>query len=209
MVVRYLAASRAALGRLPTLDHVVVERFFDDTGGMQLIVHAPFGGRINRALGPGAAQAVLRVVRFRAAGGGQRRRRAAVARPPAQLPARLGAPFPVVGQRGAGAAPGGAVVAHVRRPLAVEPQPGADRAALPGRPQEPGAHPAHGGRRPDGGGVPGPGRLPGERHRTDRDPRPPARPPDDARLPATRRWMSPACAPWSTGWRVGGRGDLP
>ena len=51
MVVRYLAASRVALGRLPTLDHVVVERFFDDTGGMQLIVHAPFGGRINRALG--------------------------------------------------------------------------------------------------------------------------------------------------------------
>jgi ATP-dependent Lhr-like helicase len=51
MVVQYLAASRAALGRLPTLDHIVLERFFDDTGGMQLIVHAPFGGRINRALG--------------------------------------------------------------------------------------------------------------------------------------------------------------
>jgi ATP-dependent helicase Lhr and Lhr-like helicase len=51
IVVRYLAVSRAALGRLPTLDHIVVERFFDDTGGMQLIVHAPFGGRVNRAFG--------------------------------------------------------------------------------------------------------------------------------------------------------------
>ena len=51
MVVQYLAASRAALGRLPTLDHIVVERFFDDTGGMQLVIHAPFGGRVNRALG--------------------------------------------------------------------------------------------------------------------------------------------------------------
>ncbi|HEX3542242.1 MAG TPA: DEAD/DEAH box helicase [Acidimicrobiales bacterium] len=51
MVVRYLAASRAALGGLPTVDHIYLERFFDDSGGMQLIVHAPFGGRINRAFG--------------------------------------------------------------------------------------------------------------------------------------------------------------
>ena len=35
----------------PTSDHVVIERFFDDSGGMQLVVHAPFGGRVNRALG--------------------------------------------------------------------------------------------------------------------------------------------------------------
>ena len=51
MVVQYLAASQVALGGLPTLDHIFIERFFDDSGGMQLIVHAPFGGRINRALG--------------------------------------------------------------------------------------------------------------------------------------------------------------
>lgn len=50
-VVRYLAAGRAALGVLPTQRDVVFERFFDETGGMQLIVHAPFGGRLNRALG--------------------------------------------------------------------------------------------------------------------------------------------------------------
>ena len=47
----YIAAGRAALGAVPTRDTVVVERFFDEAGGMQLVVHAPFGGRINRAWG--------------------------------------------------------------------------------------------------------------------------------------------------------------
>jgi ATP-dependent helicase Lhr and Lhr-like helicase len=51
MLVRYLAAARTALGQLPTLERIVMERFFDDSGGMQLVVHAPFGGRLNRALG--------------------------------------------------------------------------------------------------------------------------------------------------------------
>ena len=51
MVVRYLAAGWAALGRLPTCDDVIFERFFDDAGGMQLVLHAPFGGRVNRGLG--------------------------------------------------------------------------------------------------------------------------------------------------------------
>ena len=47
----YVAAGRAALGAVPTLDTVVAERFFDEAGGQQLIIHAPFGGRINRAWG--------------------------------------------------------------------------------------------------------------------------------------------------------------
>ncbi len=50
-IVEYLGAARAALGALPTLSTVVLERFFDESGGMQLVVHAPFGGRINRAWG--------------------------------------------------------------------------------------------------------------------------------------------------------------
>ncbi|MDQ3866786.1 MAG: DEAD/DEAH box helicase [Actinomycetota bacterium] len=54
LVVDYLRAGQAALsGVLPTHDDVVFERFFDESGGMQLIVHAPFGARINRALGLG------------------------------------------------------------------------------------------------------------------------------------------------------------
>ena len=50
-VVRYLAASLAILGTLPTRDRLVIERFFDETGGMQLIVHSPHGARLNRAFG--------------------------------------------------------------------------------------------------------------------------------------------------------------
>ena len=50
-VVDYLASAKAALGVLPTLDRVVLERFFDESGGMQLVVHSPFGSRINRAWG--------------------------------------------------------------------------------------------------------------------------------------------------------------
>src|SRR5262249_37342585 len=46
-VVRYLAAARGALGVLPTQRHVVFERFFDEAGGMQLVVHAPYGGPVN------------------------------------------------------------------------------------------------------------------------------------------------------------------
>jgi ATP-dependent Lhr-like helicase len=50
-LIEYLAAAHAALGCLPTHDTVVLERFFDEAGGMQLILHAPFGARINRAWG--------------------------------------------------------------------------------------------------------------------------------------------------------------
>lgn len=51
LVVQYLAAGRAALGHLPTRRQLIIERFFDDSGGMQMVVHAPFGARLNRALG--------------------------------------------------------------------------------------------------------------------------------------------------------------
>ncbi len=50
-IVSYLAAAQSALGTLPTRNRIVFERFFDEAGGMQLVVHAPFGGRINRAFG--------------------------------------------------------------------------------------------------------------------------------------------------------------
>ncbi len=50
-LVDYLAAAHVALGALPTQDRIVLERFFDESGGMQLVIHAPFGSRINRAWG--------------------------------------------------------------------------------------------------------------------------------------------------------------
>ncbi|HEY1337537.1 MAG TPA: DEAD/DEAH box helicase [Bryobacteraceae bacterium] len=49
--VEYVVAGEAGLGVLPTVEKVVAERFFDEGGGMQLIIHAPFGARINRAWG--------------------------------------------------------------------------------------------------------------------------------------------------------------
>ena len=50
-LVEYLAAAQAALGLLPTRDTIVLERFFDETGGAQLVIHSPYGSRINRAWG--------------------------------------------------------------------------------------------------------------------------------------------------------------
>ncbi|HKY31279.1 MAG TPA: DEAD/DEAH box helicase [Candidatus Polarisedimenticolia bacterium] len=47
----YVREGTAALGTVPTQSRVVVERFFDESGGMQMVLHSPFGGRINRAWG--------------------------------------------------------------------------------------------------------------------------------------------------------------
>jgi ATP-dependent helicase Lhr and Lhr-like helicase len=51
LVRDYVAAGRAALGAVPTPTQIIAERFFDEAGGTQLVIHAPFGGRINRAWG--------------------------------------------------------------------------------------------------------------------------------------------------------------
>jgi ATP-dependent Lhr-like helicase len=49
--IEYVLQGRAVLGAVPTRDTVIAERFFDEGGGMQLVIHAPFGGRINKAWG--------------------------------------------------------------------------------------------------------------------------------------------------------------
>jgi ATP-dependent Lhr-like helicase len=50
-VVDYLGSAKAALGLLPTQKRLVMERFFDESGGTQLVIHSPYGNRINRAWG--------------------------------------------------------------------------------------------------------------------------------------------------------------
>ena len=50
-IVDYMAAAKATLGVIPTQKTLVMERFFDETGGMQLVIHSPFGSRPNRAWG--------------------------------------------------------------------------------------------------------------------------------------------------------------
>jgi ATP-dependent helicase Lhr and Lhr-like helicase len=51
IIAAYLNAALAQLGVLPTMETIVLERFFDEAGGMQLVGHSPFGARLNRALG--------------------------------------------------------------------------------------------------------------------------------------------------------------
>jgi ATP-dependent Lhr-like helicase len=63
-IVDYLARSRAALGALPTQDTLVMERFFDESGGMQLVIHTPFGSRINRAWGLALRKRFCRTFNF-------------------------------------------------------------------------------------------------------------------------------------------------
>ena len=50
-LIAYIVAGRAVLGAVPSKNTIIAERFFDEGGGMQLILHAPFGGRINKAWG--------------------------------------------------------------------------------------------------------------------------------------------------------------
>ncbi|WP_213807748.1 DEAD/DEAH box helicase [Granulicella sp. dw_53] len=50
-LIAYIVCGRAVLGAVPSKSTIIAERFFDEGGGMQLILHAPFGGRINKAWG--------------------------------------------------------------------------------------------------------------------------------------------------------------
>ncbi|HSB75536.1 MAG TPA: helicase-related protein, partial [Terriglobales bacterium] len=49
--IEYVVQGRAVLGAVPTQKTIIAERFFDEGGGMQLVIHAPFGGRVNKAWG--------------------------------------------------------------------------------------------------------------------------------------------------------------
>ncbi|SAL19153.1 Lhr family helicase [Caballeronia humi] len=63
-IVDYLARARAALTVLPTQDTLVMERFFDESGGTQLVIHAPFGSRVNRAWGLALRKRFCRTFNF-------------------------------------------------------------------------------------------------------------------------------------------------
>ena len=62
--VEYVLDGKRALGALPTSLHVVAERFFDEGGGMQFVLHAPFGARINRAWGLALRKRFCRTFNF-------------------------------------------------------------------------------------------------------------------------------------------------
>ena len=50
-LTEHLAGARAALGRIPTRQDIVFERFFDEAGDQHLVLHSPYGSRVNRAWG--------------------------------------------------------------------------------------------------------------------------------------------------------------
>jgi ATP-dependent helicase Lhr and Lhr-like helicase len=63
-IVAYLAETRRLLGVVPTQQTPVLERFFDEAGGMQLVLHAPFGSRVNRAWGLALRKKFCRTFNF-------------------------------------------------------------------------------------------------------------------------------------------------
>jgi ATP-dependent helicase Lhr and Lhr-like helicase len=62
--IAYVRAGTASLGASPSLETVVAERFFDEGGGMQLVLHAPFGSRVNRAWGLALRKRFCRTFNF-------------------------------------------------------------------------------------------------------------------------------------------------
>ncbi len=62
--IDYLLIAKAALGVMPGLNTLVFERFFDEAGGMQLIIHAPFGSRVNRGWGLALRKRFCRTFNF-------------------------------------------------------------------------------------------------------------------------------------------------
>ncbi len=63
-LAEYLAQARTALGRLPTQQDLVMERFFDEVGDQHLVIHSPFGSRLNRAWGLGLRKRFCRRFNF-------------------------------------------------------------------------------------------------------------------------------------------------
>ena len=63
-LVAYLVEGKRILGTVPTGRRVVAERFFDESGGMQLVIHAPFGAGINRAWGMALRKKICRTFDF-------------------------------------------------------------------------------------------------------------------------------------------------
>ena len=145
-IVAYLGTALAQLGVLPTMDTIVLERFFDEAGGMQLVGHAPFGVRLNRALGLALRKRFCVTFDFELQAAASDDAILLSLGSAAQLPAGAGAEVPRLADRRGGRPPGGTHLAAVRRALAVEPQYLTRRAPDAGREEEPAGDPADGGR---------------------------------------------------------------
>ena len=63
-IVAYIVEGKKVLGVVPTANRIVAERFFDESGGMQLVIHAPLGAAINRAWGMALRKRICRTFDF-------------------------------------------------------------------------------------------------------------------------------------------------
>ena len=184
-VVAYCAAGLAALGYLPTRERIVVERCFDDSEGTQLIVHAPFGGRVNRALGLALRKRFCVSFDFELQAAADDDTVVLSLGPQHSFPLTERAVDALLQERGRGVDPGRAAPSDAGGALALEPEPGPGAAARPGRQAAAHPSPADGGGRPSRRRVALVGRLPGERRRRPGGgPRSRAGAPDGGRLPA-------------------------
>ncbi len=183
-LVDYLAAAHAALGvSADPRGHFVFERFFDAVGGMQLVIHSPYGSRINRAWGLALRKRFCRKFNFEL--------QAAATEDNIVLSLTTAHSFDLAEVQRylhsasvrAAADPGAARRADVHDALALGRRRGAGAAALPRRQEGAAAARAHGRRGSDRGDLSRPARLRRESGRRARDPRSSAGPPDDRRLP--------------------------
>ena len=155
----YLLSAYRALGTLPTQSTLVIERFFDESGGMQLVIHSPFGSRLNRAWGLALRKRFCRAFNFEL-------QAAAIED---AIVISLGAVHSFQLEdvwRYLNAEtvreiliPGAVGCAHVYRTVALGGELRAGHSALPRRAQSSAAPAAHASRRPGRGGLSGPARV--------------------------------------------------
>ena len=183
-VIAYLVKARDALGAIPTQETLVLERFFDESGGMQLVLHAPFGSRINKAWGLALRKRFCRQFNFEL--------QAAATEDAVLLSLGPQHSFPLADVfrylhpntvrdvliQALLDAPG------VPDTLAMEHDHRFGGAAVPRRPQGASAASAHAGRRSDGGRVSRRGGVSREHPRRSPDSGSPAGRPSGSRLPA-------------------------
>ena len=182
--VEYLAAAAAAFGCLPTQETIVLERFFDEAGGMQLVIHAPFGSRINRAWGLALRKRFCRKFNFELQAAATEDNIVLSLTTRAQLRTRRRRPLPSFGERAAASDSGHARRADVHHALALGCGRFARPAALSRRQESAAAVLAHAGGRSDRSGLPRPDRLRGESCRRTGGSRPSPDQSGDLGLPA-------------------------
>ena len=125
--------ARAVLGVMPTQDDLVIERFFDESGGMQLVVHSPYGGRLNRAMGYALRKKFCAGFNFELQASANDDAIVISLGPHHSFPLADVPRFLSVGVDPGHAAAGHPRPADLPEPLAVEPQPEPRRPALPRR----------------------------------------------------------------------------